>query len=317
MKRVLITGGSGFLGRCIVECAKDGGYEVVAPRSAEFDLESGVGVRDLFERQKQAGTPVEAVIHSAAHYGGIGICAAEPLDLAVRNLRMAATIFYEAACAGVKKIVSIGSTCAYPSDMPNDDMREEDIFAGRCHESVEAYGYSKRVQLVLMAAVAKQYGVSCSQLSLTNLYGEGDVFHEYRAHAIAALIKKISEAAASGGRVTAWGSGAPVRQFLYVKDAARIVVCALRFPNDDLPVNVGGHVICIRDLAHIIADVVGLPHERFDWDASKPDGVSRKVVSEEKLRRLLSDYSPIDFVTGLENTVRWYLANKTEADRRR
>ncbi|MGI9307562.1 MAG: NAD-dependent epimerase/dehydratase family protein [Gammaproteobacteria bacterium] len=313
MKRVLITGGGGFLGRRIVLRAAAAGYETLAPSRMELDLDAGgAPLAEYFAREKP-----DAVIHSAAHYGGIGICAAEPLALAARNLRMAANIFEAAALGGAQKIVSVGSTCAYPGGMPDADMREEDIFSGRCHPSVEAYGFSKRAHLVLMAAARKQCGVSCAQTALTNLYGEGDVFDDYRAHAAAALIKKIADAKQSGGDVRAWGDGAPVRQFLHAEDAADIIVRALRLPHDDWPVNVGGEAVSIRDLAEGIADIAGLPRERIQWDAEKPSGVARKVADDSKLRRLFPDYAPVPFWEGLEKTVRWYLANKTEADKRR
>ena len=311
MRRILITGGGGFLGQKIVRRAREAGYEPLSPGRNVCDLENADSVREYLSQKKP-----DAVIHSAAHYGGIGICAAEPLFLAARNLRMAANLFETAAQSGVQKIVSVGSTCAYPGGMPEQDMREESIFSGRCHESVEAYGFSKRAHLVLIAAARKQFGVSCAQIALTNLYGEGDVFSEYRAHAIAALIKKIADAKLSGGEVSAWGTGAPVRQFLYVEDAADIIVRALKLPHDDYPVNVGGAAVSIRDLAHAIADIAALPRKKIKWDDSKPDGVARKVADDSKLRRLFPDYEPTPFLEGLEKTVRWYLANKEEADRR-
>ena len=310
--RVLITGGSGFLGRQIVAFANGLGYETLAPRQYELNLEDKASVAQYFSKNQP-----QAVIHSAAYYGGIGICATEPLELAARNLRMAANLYEVSAKSGAQKIVSVGSTCAYPGGMPDSDMREEDIFSGRCHESVEAYGFNKRAHLVLMAAAHRQFGVSCSQIALTNLYGEHDVFHDYRAHAIAALIKKIVDAKQSNDIVMAWGSGAPIRQFLYVKDAAELIVRALSLPHDDLPVNAGGTALSIRDLTYKIADIVSFPYDSILWDASKPDGVLRKVVDESKLRKLFSDYTPTPFDEGLQNTARWYIDNQTMADERR
>lgn len=316
IKRVLVTGGRGFLGRRIVDEVRSAGYEVVAPGRPDFDLETGQGVGECFRRCEKEGVPVDAVVHSAAHYGGIGILSAEPLDVATRNLHMAATIFAEAARAGVGKIVSVGSTCAYPGDMPEADMREEQIFSGRCHESVEAYGFSKRVQLMLMAAAHKQHGISCSQVAPTNLYGEHDVFQEYRAHAIAALIRKIVRAGDGDEPVVAWGTGNPIRQFAYVGDVARIVAESLQWPHSDWPVNVGGEYVSIRTLTERIAEIVGLPDGRITWDQSKPDGVARKVVSEERLRTLMPSYRPTPFAEGLRRTVEWYMANRQTADAR-
>ncbi|MBE8158779.1 MAG: NAD-dependent epimerase/dehydratase family protein [Betaproteobacteria bacterium] len=310
--RVLITGGGGFLGRRIVRLAQKAGYETLAPGRGECDLENAESTQKYFSQQKP-----DAAVHSAAHYGGIGICAAEPLFLAARNLRMAANVFESAAASGAKKIVSVGSTCAYPGNIPESGMLETEIFSGRCHESVEAYGFSKRAHLVLMAAAHKQFGISCGQIALTNLYGEDDVFGEYRAHAIAALIKKIADAKLSGGEVIAWGTGAPVRQFAHVEDAAEIIVRALKLPHDDWPVNVGGAAVSIRDLANGIADIAELPREKIKWDSTKPDGVMRKVADDSKLRRLFPDYKPTPFWEGLKKTVRWYLANKKAADARK
>ena len=309
--KVLITGGTGFLGRRIVEETEKNGDVVIAPRSAQFNLETGEGVPTLLRREKP-----DVIIHSAAYYGGIGICHAEPLNLAVKNLRMAATVFEQAVLNGVSAVVSVGSACAYPGYLEGD-LYERDFFNGRCHESVEAYGYSKRAQLVLLAAAKKQHGIRGVQLALSNLYGEYDVYHEYRSHAIAALIRKVAEAKLNNGMVRAWGSGKPIRQFVYVGDAARVITRAVRMEADDELINVGGEEISIRDLTYKIADVVGLPHDRVEWDASKPDGVMRKVINDDTLHRLFPDYAPLSLDEGLSRTVKWYMENKAEADERR
>lgn len=315
-RSILVTGGSGFLGRRIVEELRGLGHRVRAPRSAEFDLETGAGVRECFARASAEGDAVDCVVHSAAYYGGIGICQSDPLGLAVRNARMAATVFDETARAGVGMVVSVGSTCAYPGNIEGKDMTEDMIFEGRCHHSVEAYGYSKRLQLVMMAASRRQHGTGSVQVALTNLYGEHDVFQERRSHAIASLIKKIADAKLSGGEVTLWGTGDPVRQFLYVGDAAWVIARAAGFGHQDLPVNVGGSALSIRELAHEVADLVGLPRSAIRWDPDHPDGVARKVVDEGRLRGLCPGYSPVPFREGLERTVRWYMENKEAADRR-
>ncbi len=315
MSKILITGGSGFLGRRIVSALKEAGHLVFAPRSAEFNLESGQGVADYFSARKREGNPVDSVVHSAAYYGGLGFIMAEAFTATIRNLKMAAVVFEEAAAAGVRKIISVGSTCAYPGHLTGE-MTEAQIFSGRCHESVDGYGFSKRAHLVLMAEAHKQFGVECNQIALSNLYGEGDVF-SYRSHAAGALMRKIADAKLSGGRAVAWGTGKPLRQLLYVGDAAEVIARAVEFSHDDEPINAPGEEVSIRQLAEAIADAADFPRERIDWDNSKPDGVFQKSVSGEKLRALLPDFSPLPFADGIARTVHWYLQNKEEADRRK
>lgn len=310
--RVLITGGSGFLGRQVVAECRRAGHDVLAPRSSMCDLVSKPSVDGFFKAQAAKG-PIDAVIHSAALYGGIGFNTENQLDLTITNARMAANIFDAATHYGVGKFVSVGSTCSYPGTMPEVDLDEQQIFDGRCHPSVEAYGYIKRLHLVMGASAHQQHGTSFSQVALTNLYGEYDVFGERRSHVLSALIKKAVDARDSGGVINAWGTGAPVRQFLYVKDAAYVVRAALDFPHDDWPVNVGGEAIAIRDLAEMIAGAVGLSADRITWDATKPDGVMRKVVRDEKLRALVPGYRPISLADGVAKTVEWYVKNAREA----
>ncbi|MEG9862042.1 MAG: NAD-dependent epimerase/dehydratase family protein [Parvularculales bacterium] len=315
IKHIMVTGGTGFLGRHIVTEGKSAGYIVHAPSHKDVDIETGEGLKEWFKNRRKDGTPINAVIHSAAYYGGLGFLETDPFGIATRNIRMAVNVFETAVRAGVKKFVSVGSSCSYPEKITGE-MYEEDIFQGRCHESVEAYGFSKRVHLVLMAAARRQYDMECVQIALTNLYGEHDVFGEARSHAISALIKKVADAHQSGGRVKAWGTGTPMRQFVYVRDAAKVIVRAITFPGDDWPVNVGGEEVSVRDLTHTITDHINLPRDRIDWDTSQPDGVHRKAVSDEKLRRLWPEYRPVPFHEGLKKTIQWYLANKESADLR-
>lgn len=315
MKNILITGGSGFLGRQIVYFAKEKGYNVFAPRSYEFNLETNEGIDNYFGKLKNSNSNIECIIHSAAYYGGIGINQTDPAGLITRNTKMTVNIFESAAKWNVKKIISVGSACSYPGHITNE-LYEKDIFNGRCHDSVEAYGFNKRIHLVFQKAYYKQYKIDANQLILTNLYGEHDVFNEKRSHVISALIKKVVEAKQNNSVVYAWGTGKPKREFLYVENAAKIIVKAIEFKHDLEPINVNGEEISIFNLANLIADIVGLNRSKIEWDSIKPDGVARKVLNGNKLKKLYPDFKRILLKDGLRKTIEWYIANKHEADAR-
>lgn len=312
MKNILVTGGSGFLGRQIVKKATEAGYTVFAPRSREFNLETNEKVDSYFKNLNQN---IDCIIHSAAYYGGIGICQSDPAGLISRNTKMTVNIFEAAAKFKVKKFISVGSACSYPGHI-TDELFEKDMFNGRCHDSVEAYGYNKRLHLVFQAAYYKQYGMESNQLALTNLYGEHDVFNEYRSHVISALIKKIVEAKQNNTDVMAWGTGGPKREFVYVNDCADIIVKSIKFPHSLDPINVNGEEISIFELSNLIADIVDLDKTKIKWDKSKPDGISRKVLNGDKLDTLLPDFKRVSLKNGLKRTIEWYINNKDEADLR-
>ena len=309
-QNVLVTGGSGFLGRQIVKEVKKENYQVFAPRSAEFNLETGVGVDEYFQEKN-----IDVIIHSAAYYGGIGINQTDPVGLITRNTKMALCIFKKAAKWQVKKIISVGSACSYPGAI-SDTLKEKDMFQGRCHDSVEAYGFTKRIHLVLQKAFFKQYKIQSNQIALTNLYGEHDVFQEARSHVIAALIKKIVDAHQTNTTVNAWGTGKPIREFLYVMDAAKIIAKSIRFAHDLEPINASGEEISIYDLSNLIANIVGLDTSQIKWDVSQPDGVQRKVLDGEKLKKFFPSFKRIAFSEGLKKTIYWYIENKKKADAR-
>jgi len=316
MKNILVTGGSGFLGRQIVNKAQEAGYTVFAPRSYEFNLKTGGGIIEYFSKLINNGLNIDCIIHSAAYYGGIGINQSDPVGLISKNNRMALNIFESAVNWEVRKIISVGSACSYPGHITNE-LQEKDMFNGRCHDSVEAYGFTKRIHLVLQSAFFKQYGLLSNQIVLTNLYGEYDVFNEKRSHVISALIKKIVEAKQKNTIVNAWGTGKPIREFLYVQDAATVIVKSIEFDHDLEPINVSGEEISIYDLSNMIAKIVGLDDSRIKWDHTKPDGVARKVLSGQKLNKLLPNFNPIDLENGLKKTINWYIQNKEEADKRK
>ncbi|MBN2789750.1 MAG: NAD-dependent epimerase/dehydratase family protein [Candidatus Delongbacteria bacterium] len=308
-KNIFISGGSGFLGRQIVTQALEIGYNVFCPRSSEVDIITGMGIKEYFNKLKGKGIKIDCIIHSAAYYGGIGLNQDDPVGLLYNNTQMAQNIFKIAIDQKVGKIISVGSACAYPGQIL-DELFEKDIFNGRCHDSVEAYGFTKRLHLVYNKAIYKQYGIESNQILLTNLYGENDHYEDHKSHVIAALIKKIVNAKENNSEVIAWGTGKPVREFLYVKDAAFVIVKSIEFDHDLEPINVKGEEVSIYELSNIIADLVGLDKNLIHWDSTKPDGVMRKVLNGDKLKGLLPDFKKTEFRSGLKKAIQWYVKNK-------
>jgi GDP-L-fucose synthase len=302
--RILVTGGSGFLGRAIVATARQQGYEVLAPRSNEFDLVTGAGLDTFMTAATRTG-PVDAVIHSAAYYGGIGINVEQPATIFDRNTRMTLSVFELARRFAVRKVLPIGSACAYPGhfDAP---MAEDDFWSGPLHESVEAYGFSKKIQMVGQRAYYKQYGIEGNHLILSNLYGPHDIFDERRSHVLAALIQKFVDAT---DQVTLWGDGSPVREFIYVQDAAEAIVLALDLPHDLEPINIGtGVPTPVWKLAALIADEVGFSGEII-WDTTRPNGSQFKVLDVTRMMAVLPWKPRYDLARGLRKTITWYREN--------
>ena len=309
--RVLLTGGSGFLGRQILATAQEKGHEVLAPRSSQMDLEDREAAFGWVSEAVKAG-PIDAMIHSAAYYGGIGINQAEPATIFRKNVQMAVNVFEIAREFGIKKMVVVGSACAYPGYLTGD-LKEDDFWNGPLHDSVEAYGFTKKVQLVAQRAYYKQHGIESVHLILTNLYGPHDVFTEYRSHVVSAMIKKFTDAK---DKVVLWGDGSPIREFLYVKDAADAIVRALDLEHDLKPINVGTGVgTTIRELAELIQRLTGFQGQ-VEWDTSKPKGAARKVLDITRMKEKLNWYPRWSLEEGLAETVEWYLQNKQEADAR-
>jgi len=307
-KKILITGGSGFLGRQIVnECSQE--FEVLAPRSSEFNLYDYESTSNFIKEHKP-----EVVVHSAAYYGGLNINIEEPANLFRNNTIMTANIYEAAAKNGVKKVVAVGSACAYPGEVVGD-MKEEDFWSGPMHDSVIGYGSSKKIQLIAQKSYFQQYGLLGNHLSLTNLYGEHDVFQIYRAHVVAALIKRFSDEI-NNPSITNWGDGSPVREFLYVKDAAKAIKISINSESDLEPINIGTGVgTSIKELADLTAKYMNYQGE-LKWDTSKPNGVMRKVLDVTKMKSKFPDFTPISFEEGLRQTISWYLENKQSADSR-
>jgi len=303
-KRVMVTGGGGFLGTHLLARFKRAGADVAAPRSAECDLTLREGARAAFERSRPA-----VVVHAAADVGGIGYNRLYPADIFRNNLTMTCNVLEACRRHGVEKLVIIGSACAYPGDVTGT-LNEADFLAGPMHPSVECYGFSKRGLYLGARAYREQYGFDSIFLVLTNLYGPHDKFDPDESHVVAALVRKFAEAAERGGPVVeCWGTGAPIREFLYAPDCAEAVLRAAERYDAPEPLNIGtGIGTSIRELAEMLARITGFEGE-LRWDASKPDGAMKKVLDVSRMKEALDWRPPTGLQDGLRATVEWYRAN--------
>jgi GDP-L-fucose synthase len=309
---VLVTGGNGFLGRAVVARLQAAGVgSVVVPRSAEVDLRDRAATADLFAR-----TRPDLVIHLAARVGGIGYNQVHPAELYLDNLLMGTYVVEEARSHDVAKTVLVGTVCSYPKEPPVP-FHEESLWGGYPEETNAPYGIAKLAQLVHAQTVREQYGQEVIYLIPTNLYGPGDKFNPSVSHVIPALVKKCVEATESGAdHIELWGTGSASREFLYVDDAAAGIVAAAELYDDPDPVNLGtDHEMPIRELVGHVAEATGFTGE-LRWDASKPDGQPRRRVDNTRARERFGFEATTPFAEGLQTTVEWYLANRTEAESR-
>ncbi len=297
MSRVLVTGGSGFLGTHVVERLAQTGVELTVPRSSDYDLRrEGDAVR-LFEDARP-----EIVYHLAALAGGIGANRAEPGRFWYENLLMGAYVLEQSRLAGVRKLITLGTICEYPKHTPVP-FREEDLWNGYPEETNAPYGIAKKSHLVGGQAYREQYGLDVIHLLVVNLYGPRDNFDLDTSHVIPALIRKMEE---SDDRIELWGDGSPTREFLYVEDAAEGIVLAGERYDDPQPVNLGsGQEISIRALAELVAELTGFEGE-IVWDDSKPNGQPRRQLDVSKAEQRFGFRARTPLREGLERTVAWY-----------
>lgn len=310
-RRVVVTGGTGFLGRRVVARLTAAGADVVAPRSAEYDLT----VPGRAEALLAVGDPSD-VIHLAARVGGIGYNLANPAPLYLANLLMGTHIIEATRFApSVDKTVLVGTVCSYPKITPIP-FAEENLWDGYPEETNAPYGIAKKAHLVHAQVNEQQYGQRFAYLIPTNLYGPGDKFHPDVSHVIPALIKKCVDAVEAGDdRVEVWGTGSASREYLYVDDAADAVVRAAEVHVGADPINLGAdHEVTIKETVETIAELVGFEGE-LRWDSSKPDGQPRRAVDGSRATRLLEWAPSMPFETGLRETIDWYRDNRAEAER--
>jgi GDP-L-fucose synthase len=303
-RRVMVTGGGGFLGRAVVaRLEAAGASDIFVPRSAAYDLRTEDGVR----RALADGRP-DLVIHLAAVVGGIGANRANPGRFFYENAIMGIQLLEQARLAGVAKFVTIGTVCAYPKFTPVP-FHEHDLWNGYPEETNAPYGLAKKMLLVQGQAYREQYGFDAIYLIPVNLYGPGDNFDPRSSHVIPALIKKCVDAREEGApAIEVWGTGSASREFLYVDDAAEAIVLAAAQYDGAEPVNLGvGAEITIRELVELIVRLTGY-RGTLRWDASQPDGQPRRALDTSRARELFGFRAGTPFEVGLRRTIDWYEA---------
>ncbi len=305
-KRVMVTGGAGFLGSHVVELVQArGAASVIVPRASEHDLTDMRATRELFE-----ATRPELVFHLAASVGGIGANRENPGRFFYENMAMGLNVLETARALGTSKVVIAGTVCAYPKFCPVP-FREDELWNGYPEETNAPYGVAKKAMLVMAQGYRQQYGSNFVMLFPVNLYGPRDNFDLESSHVIPAMIRKLEEARLAGApSVTLWGDGSPTREFLYVEDAALGLVTAAEAYDDAEPVNLGtGSELTMRELAETIRAAVGYEGSLV-WDPSRPNGQPRRRLDVTRARERFGFVAPTSFADGLATTIAWYRAHR-------
>jgi GDP-L-fucose synthase len=305
-KRIVVTGGAGFLGSFVVDTLRDRGCRnIVVPRSKEHDLREADAITRLYTEVRP-----EIVIHLAGIVGGIGANRGRPGQFFYDNAIMGIQLMEHARRFGVEKFVAVGTICAYPK-ITTVPFHEGDLWNGYPEETNAPYGLAKKMMLVQAQAYRQQYGFHAIYLLPVNLYGPRDNFDPETSHVIPALIRKCTEARERNERdVVLWGDGSPTREFLYVEDAAEGIVIATERYDEDLPVNLGtGEEIEIRRLAQMIASEVGYSGS-ITWDATKPNGQPRRCLDVTRANQSFGFLARHRLKDGIPKTVAWFAAHR-------
>jgi len=304
-KRILVTGGAGFLGRQVIDqLCQNGAHreKITVTRSHDCDLR-------VWENCQRAADQQDIIIHLAAHVGGIGLNREKPGELFYDNLMMGTQLIHAAYQQGIEKFVCVGTICAYPKFTPVP-FKEDDIWNGYPEETNAPYGVAKKALLVQLQSYRQQYGFNGIYLLPVNLYGPEDNFNPSSSHVIPALIRKVQEAQTRGEKqLPVWGDGSPTREFLYSTDAARGIVMGTQFYDDAEPVNLGtGYEISIKDLITLICELMEYEGELV-WETDKPNGQPRRCLDTERAKQAFGFTAEVEFREGLKNTIDWWRKN--------
>jgi GDP-L-fucose synthase len=305
-KRIVVTGGAGFLGKYVVKgLQKRGCKNILVPKIEEYDL---VNIGDIVRMYNDMKPDI--VIHLAAIVGGIGANREHPGEFFYKNMMMGVQLIEQGRIRNIEKFVAIGTVCAYPKFTPVP-FKEEDLWNGYPEETNAPYGLAKKMLLVQSQAYRAEYGFNSIFLLPVNLYGPGDNFDPKSSHVIPALIKKCVDAIESGDdHINCWGTGKVSREFIYVADAAEGILLATEHYNGVEPVNIGaGFEITIKELVEKIAKITGYNGE-IRWDSSKPDGQPRRHLDVSKAKKYFGFEAKTNFEEGLRETIKWYRENR-------
>ncbi len=312
-KKVIVTGGAGFLGSFVTKKLRQfGASDLFIPRIEDYNLVDPNHIRRMFADSLRDVDPAKVVvIHLAANVGGIGANREHPAEFFYDNLMMGVEMMHQAHLNGIGKFVAIGTVCAYPKFTPVP-FKEDDLWSGYPEETNAPYGLAKKMMLVQAQAYRQQYGFNAIFLLPVNLYGPRDNFNLQSSHVIPALIRKAVEAQERGDHELAvWGDGSPTREFLYVEDAAEGILAAAENYNGNLPVNLGsGYEISIKDLAEMVVRMTGF-EGRLAWQTDKPNGQPRRGLDVSRARELFGWEARVPFEEGMRRTIEWFMANRS------